>query len=110
MTIYSTQLAAIRVDEGNTEVLYHVDPGEVAILRDISLQCVNPGSTVAANVWVATGTTAIEIMRPQGNSTPAPEQWQGRTVLPAGQELRLTASTGNWRIIVSGYLLRSVTG
>lgn len=109
MTIYSTQLAVGSFSPGPGVVLYTVPAGSVAILRDISLEHLAGTESNRAFVYVNSGGITVRIVLAQDVARDYITQWQGRTVLEPGNQLGIGVITENFRVIVSGYLLASVT-
>lgn len=103
MTTYSTQLAAQTLPANVFTSLYTVPTGDVVVIRDVevfvgvttsifNLQVGSPGSTFI--VWY--------LSSPAASSW---HQWQGRTVVPAGQQIWAYSAAASLQVVVSGYLL-----
>lgn len=109
MTIYSTQFAVGSFSPGPGTVLYTVPAGSVAILRDITLEHLGGTGQNRAFIYINAHGATVRLVLVQDVAADYITQWQGRTVLEAGSQIGIGVITENFRTIISGYLLTSVT-
>ena len=96
---YSTQL--VSGNFGNNALLYTVPSGSIAVLRSISVYCLNTGLLGALGLTTA-GPWVMVRTSPTPNAT---IEWYGRHVLNPNQQLYLVTGGASAYVLVSGYLL-----
>ena len=103
--IYSTKFLVGNTDDAN--LVYQVQPGFVAVLRDV---VVYNNSAIAAELFLEDFATGAAIWRWDNsiidtNLPAGSQQWQGRQVFGPEEGFRFRASEGTWDFRACGYLL-----
>lgn len=102
-SIYSTKFAALLLTDTSVHTLYTVPSGAVAIVR--SIQVLNYGTAGATlNIYDA-GNVVIAFFGAVPLSVD--QLWQGRAVLVAGDLIKANATSADFSLRISGYLLTS---
>jgi hypothetical protein len=103
--VYSTRFVSVAPAATNT-LYYTVPPGKVAIVRCITFGWAEPARTNGVATVVLGAANSRIYVKSVVAATAGSDVWEGRIVLPAGEQLRAsyTGTSGQW-LTISGYLL-----
>lgn len=104
MSVYSTSLFAGNAPASGG-VLYTAPANAVVVVRDITLYNSTGGALTSSISRYASGSFAGVIFTVPSLAASAYEQWTGRQVLDAGDELVSGNSAAGVYTLISGYVL-----
>lgn len=104
---YSQRFAAATTVAGTASTVFTCPANFVAVVRD--LQAYNSGGASDALfvALVIPGPATLTLWHFAGVAASTSDQWQGRVVLNAGDQLELFSAAEAFEVLISGYLLSS---
>jgi len=103
VSLYSTQFFAGTIPTNALTNAFTVPAGELVVLRDMDALIVTASDLFNVQIGVAGATTVVWYVT--ATATPEWVQWQGRTVVKAGESIWVYSSGSNTQAVLSGYLL-----
>lgn len=100
-TIYSTQFTAGVVTPATPMVVPAPAAGTVYVLRELAYRC--QSAVLSQLALELTGVATPFFVDTSTDRSQPP--WTGRLVVKAGQTITIAATTSNYEVVLSGYLL-----